>query len=327
MSTVPTATGEEVEVADLGVTLPHEHLFINLMRERRGDGLVSDEALLVEELSVFAAQGGGTIWDLTSAELTPGSTLDAAAAFTATHPGQTRAADNVLAAARVSAATGVRVVLGTGHYRDPFLDRDLFDRLTADAIADDIVRDLTDGIPGTNARTGVIGEIGADKWFVSAAEERSFRGAARASRRTNALLYTHAARWPVGHAQLDILAHEGVDPARIVVGHVDTVADPDYATTLIDRGVSVGFDTINTADPAAVRYRVEQVTKLIRAGHIEHVLLSHDVCLTSQLRASGGNGFGFILGGFREALREAGVTDEEFDTMTIANPARLLARA
>ncbi|MDQ1205126.1 phosphotriesterase [Microbacterium sp. SORGH_AS_0862] len=324
MSTVPTATGEEVNVADLGVTLPHEHLFINLMRERRGDGLVTDETLLVEELSVFANQGGGTIWDLTTAELTPGSTLAADPVFTATFPGQTRAADNVLAVARVSHATGVKVVLGTGHYRDPFIDRALFDRLTIDDVADDIVRDLTAGIPGTGARAGIIGEIGADQWFVSATEERSFRAAARASRRTNALLYTHAARWPVGHAQLDILSHEGVDPTRVVVGHVDTVADPDYALSLIRRGVTVGFDTINTAAPSAVDFRVTQIVKLIRAGHVERILLSHDVCLTSHLRASGGNGFGFILDGFRAALSTAGVTDEEFDTMTVINPARLL---
>jgi predicted metal-dependent phosphotriesterase family hydrolase len=325
VTTVPTATGESIAVGDLGRTLPHEHLFINMMRERRGDGLVTDEALLVDELSVFARQGGGTIWDLTSAELTPGSTSDADPRFTATHPGQTRAAENVAALARVSRATGVHVVLGTGHYRDPYIDRAHFDRLTVDQIAADLVRDLTDGIPGTDARAGVIGEIGADQWFVSATEERSFRAAARASKITNAILYTHAARWPVGHAQLDILFHEGVDPSRVVIGHVDTVTDPGYATSLLDRGVAVGFDTINTAAPAAIGFRVAEITKLVRSGFVDRILVSHDVCLTSHLRAFGGNGFGYLLGGFRDALREADVTDEEYDLMTITTPARLLA--
>lgn len=326
MTPVETATGA-VDASELGITLPHEHLFINLMRERRGDGLVNDEALLVEELSVFARQGGGTIWDLTTAELTPGSTTDASPWFRAASPGETRAPENVRAVARVSEATGVKVVLGTGHYRDPFLDRDLFDRSTIDELAADLVRDLTDAIPGTGVRAGIIGEIGADQWFVSALEERSFRAAARASVATNALLYTHAARWPVGHAQLDILAHEGVDPGRVVVGHVDTVPEPGFALQLIERGVSVGFDTINTANEDAVRFRIREIVSLLRAGHVEKVLLSHDVCLVSQLRAYGGNGFGFILGGFKDALLATGVTEEEFRIMTVANPARLASRA
>ena len=40
----------------------------------------------------------------------------------------------------------------------------------------------------------VIGEIGADHPYPSAREERSFRAAARAHRRTGATITTHAAR-------------------------------------------------------------------------------------------------------------------------------------
>lgn len=326
MTEVQTATGA-VAASALGVTLPHEHLFINLMRERRGDGLVNDEELLVAELSVFADQGGGTIWDLTTAELTEGSTVDAHGVPDGARPGQTRTPENVRAVARVSRATGVHVVLGTGHYRDPFIDRELLDRLSVDEVAAHIIRDLTEEIPGTGVRAGIIGEIGADRWFVSATEERSFRAAARACVLTGAPLYTHAARWPVGHAQLDILRHEGVDPSRVVIGHVDTVPERGYALSLIERGVTVGFDTINTASPAAVAFRVAEITALVAAGHAERILLSHDVCLTSHLRASGGNGFGFILGGFRDALLAAGLTAEDIRLMTVNNPARLLGAA
>ena len=40
--------------------------------------------------------------------------------------------------------------------------------------------DVQAGFPGTSVRAGIIGEIGADKWFISPLEERSFRSAALA---------------------------------------------------------------------------------------------------------------------------------------------------
>ncbi|MFJ5306953.1 phosphotriesterase [Streptomyces sp. NPDC088350] len=321
-STVSTARGP-VACQELGTVLPHEHLFINLMRERRGDGLIADEAAVTEELSVFTGLGGATVVDLTSAELTPGAAPDTGAAPPPSDASRDPA--NVLAVQRVAEATGLHVVLGTGHYRDPFLDRDWFDRHGADAIAEEIVRDLTEGFPGTGGiRAGIIGEVGCDKWYISAAEERSLRAAARAQRATGAGIHTHAARWPVGVAQLDLLASEGADPARIAVGHCDTVTAPGYAEQIARRGAYVGVDTINTDHPREVDHRVRMVLDLVRAGYIDNILLSHDVCLLSQLRAHGGGGYGFVHTGFRERLLAAGLDAGEFAHITTANPARLL---
>jgi hypothetical protein len=80
--------------------------------------------------------------------------------------------------------------------------------------------------PPPALRAGVIGEIGADRWYVSAAEERSFRAAARAHLRTGLTISTHAARWPVGLEQLRLLTEEGADPRRVIIGHADSVPLP-----------------------------------------------------------------------------------------------------
>ncbi|MER5388266.1 hypothetical protein [Saccharopolyspora sp. NPDC002686] len=319
MPSVMTVSGP-VERDRLGPTLPHEHLFINLLRERRGDGLIVDEQLVTEEVGAFAALGGGTIVDLTSAELTTG------AAPVPSHDatGSTRDPQNVLAIGRVAKASGLNVVLGTGHYRDPFLERDWFDRHDPDQIAEHLVRDLTEGFPGTGISAGIIGEIGADKWYISAAEERSFRAAARAHRATGAAIYTHAARWPVGLPQLDLLAEEDVAPERIAIGHCDLVEKPGYALEIARRGAYVGIDTMFTANPHEVGRRVAMVLELARAGHLDQILLSHDVCVKSQLSAYGGPGYSFVQTVFRKALREAGIDDGEFEHITAANPARLL---
>ncbi len=108
--------------------------------------------------------------------------------------------------------------MGTGWYRDPFLDRQYFETHSTDEIAADIVRDIEVGVADTGVRAGVIGEIACDR-VITPAEERSFRAAARAHLRTGATISTHAARWPIGHAQLDILCQEGVDPGRVIIGH------------------------------------------------------------------------------------------------------------
>ena len=308
----------------MGVTLSHEHLFINLMAERRGDGLVHDEALLIKELSVFRAQGGGTIFDLTTAELTPGSTSDSEKGFDACQPGQTRNPKAVEGILRISQETGVHVVLGTGRYRDPFLQSGLILSLGPDGLAREMINDLQVGFPETDIRAGLIGEIGADKWYLSDLERTVFLAASIAHAETGAAIYTHAARWRVGLEQSDVLLSQGVAPNKIAIGHVDTVPDVDYALSLADRGHFVGIDTINSSNAHEVARRVEQVMALVNAGHQERILLAHDVCLSSQLQAFGGNGFAFVLSGFRQALLEAGLTSEQFSSITMDNPRNLL---
>ncbi|WP_104129480.1 phosphotriesterase [Cryobacterium sp. N21] len=310
-----------VAASDLGITLPHEHLFINLLRERRGDGLTHDENLLRDELAVFRAQGGATVVELSSHDLTVGASV----AATRDIRRSTRPRENVEAIARLSKATGLNIVLSTGHYRDPFLNHEFFDIHSVDEIAEGMVGDLTEGFPGTDARAGVIGEIGSDKWFISAREERSFRAAARASRLTNAGLYTHAARWPVGLAQLDLLAEESMQPDRVAVGHVDTVPDPDYAIAVAKRGVFVGVDTMFESTEHAVRHRVELVLRLVDAGFADQILLSQDVCVPSQLQASGGPGFGLVHGLFKSTALSSGLDEGLFNRIATDNPARFLA--
>jgi predicted metal-dependent phosphotriesterase family hydrolase len=320
MPVVETVLGL-IATSEIGITLPHEHLFINLLRERRGDGLVHDEELIAEEIAVFRAQGGQTIVDLSSHDLTIGASLRSRGATA----GHCRSPENVEAIVRLSRTSGLNVVLGTGHYRDPYLDHDYFDTHTVDEIAEEIVRDLTEAIPGTDVRAGVIGEIGSDKWYISAREERSFRAAARASVRTSAGLYTHAARWPVGLAQLDLLAEESVALDRVAVGHVDTVPDPDYSLALARRGVYVGIDTMFDDSPRAIAYRVGLLLRLVRAGFGDRILLSHDVCVPSQLRAGGGPGFGLVHGTFKAMALKAGLDEEQFRSITTDNAARFLA--
>jgi len=158
---VETVTGP-VAAADLGFTLPHEHTYIDLWSiPGRFDyeGQLADEDVLAAELAEYAELGGRTIVDLTL-------------------PGMGRDVGAVAALAR---RTGLNVVVGTGWYREPYYPPEArIDRRSVAALADEMVREADEGIDGTGIRAGVIGEIGVDKRWVSAQEERVCRAAGRA---------------------------------------------------------------------------------------------------------------------------------------------------
>lgn len=345
-------TAGPVPAGELGLVLPHEHLLINTIRENRRTGLLHDLDTMTAEVAAFVAAGGTTIVEVTSAEIAEGAApdplgaLDAAGRIgdptdardaaarigdpTGTHPAAdatgTRPAANVLALVEIARRTGVRLVLGTGHYRDPYLDRDWFDRHSVDAIADLLVRDLTAGFPGTDVRAGIIGEIGSERWYISAAEERSFRAAARAHLRTGATITTHAARWPVGLDQLAILQAEGVDPGRVIIGHCDMVALPDYHLRIAERGAYVQFDTFHACTTErALQVRVEAILALVRAGHLDRILVSHDLFLADQLGSAGGVGLSYLPLRLPAALAAAGLAPDEVHRLLVVNPQRALA--
>jgi predicted metal-dependent phosphotriesterase family hydrolase len=294
---ITSVTGP-VDAAELGVVLPHEHVFANLTREYRGTGLLNDEHLARLELERFRAAGGTTLVDLTLDEI----------------------GRDPAALRRAAEVTGVKIVMGSGHYRDPYLDRAWFDRHSVDEIADEIVRDIEEGVRDTGVKAGIIGEIGADQAHISAAEERSFRAAARAHRRTGVTISTHAARWPVGLDQLRLLAEEGVDPARVIIGHVDTVPSTDYHLALAREGCYVSFDSIGTGTPYDLLRAVDYVMALVRSGFGAQVLLSHDVFLRGHPHADGGCGYGYLLTDFLPLLTAAGLDDEVVHGLVTANP-------
>jgi predicted metal-dependent phosphotriesterase family hydrolase len=306
-------TAGPVDPASLGVTLPHEHTAISLWHvPDRWDywELTRDEPLIVEELGRYRAAGGGTIVDLTP----PGVGRDPAWL------------------SGLATATGLNVVMGCGWYRGAYYPVEaLIDRRSVDGLAEELVREAIDGVGDSSVRPGIIGEIGTDKPWVSALEERVHRAAARASLRTGLAITTHAVMSDVGMAQLQIFEDEGVDPARVVIGHADSYPVLDHYLAIIGRGANVQFDFLGMSFTPTERYGeariVELLCELLARGHVERVLLSQDVCHNSQLVHYGGNGYAYLAEKFLPRLREAGVSDAEIETITIANPRRLLTVA
>lgn len=293
----------------IGFTLPHEHTGIHLWHiEGRWDywELTPDEDAVGEELRDFRRRGGSTLVDLTL----PGIGRD---------PERLR---------RLASRTGIQIVMGCGWYREPYYPPEaLIDRRSVDSLADELIAEFHDGVAGTGVRPGIIGEIGTNKPWISALEERAHRAAARAAKATGLAITTHAVRSPVGLDQLRIFEDEGVDPARVVMGHADSYPVLDHYLAILERGANLEFDflgqrfdTEETEEPRLV----ELIVELLERGWASQLLLSQDVSHNRQLKSNGGFGFTYLQQHFLPTLRTAAVGEGEIRQMTTDNPRRIL---
>ena len=295
-----------VAPGDLGFTLPHEHTKCSLWWiENRWDywELIGDEPRINEELAAYKALGGGTLVDVTPIGI----------------------GRDLARLARLSEATGLHIVAGAGWYRQAYYPAEArIDRRSIDDLADEIVQEFVEG----PVRPGIIGEIGTDKPWVTAQEERVFRAAARAALRTGASVTTHAVQSDVGLAQLSILEDEGLDPARIVIGHCDSHPRIEHWREIVRRGAHVEADFLGMSftplERAGEPKVVELISTLLNEGFEKQILLSQDVCHDSQLTSYGGNGYTYLQRSFLPSLAAAGVNAATIRTITVENPARLL---
>ena len=309
MPHVQTVLGP-IDPAALGFTLPHEHTQIALWHiESRSDywQLTRDQPLILDELERFRAAGGSALVDLTL----PGVGRD---------PGWLRA---------VADASGLHVVMGCGWYRTAYYPPEArIERRSVDDLADELVGEFANGVGDTGVRPGIIGEIGTDKPWISPSEERVHRAVARAARRTGMAISTHAVLSAVGLDQLRIFEEEGVDPSRVVIGHADSYPVLEHYLEIIRRGANLEFDFLGMSFTPTERNGegriVELICELVARGHADRVLLSQDVCHDSQLTRYEGNGYAYLAETFLPRLREAGVPAADVETITVANPRRML---
>src|SRR4029077_9486268 len=128
-------------------------------------------------------------------------------------------------------------------------------------------------------------------------------------------------------AQLRIFDEEGVDPGRVVIGHADSYPVLEHHLAIIERGANIEFDFLGMPwerERLGEDDVVVLLCELLARGHADRILLSQDVCNDSQLKRFEGNGYVYLSESFLPRLRAAGVSDGEVETMTVANPRRLL---
>ena len=301
LSEVMTVTGP-VRPEELGFTLIHEHIFLSLLMDHLDTNRVLDDpGAARSELQRYKDAGGVTVVDQTNRGLEQ-------------QPEAVR---------RMALETGLLIVLGCGWYREPFYDPRLY-RESANQIADEMIRDVREGIDGSGVRAGIIGELGAHETWISPVEERVLRAGARAHLQTDATIATHGLFAPVGLDQLDILEEEGVAPGRVVVGHAQDYPEHEYHAEIARRGAFISFDGMSDRNRFLLERDLANIKRIVDAGFIDHLLLAHDVCLKSAYVSTGGDGYQFISTVLYPYLREIGISEEQFRHIMVDNPRRAL---
>lgn len=317
MGEVQTVLGL-MPAAKLGKTLLHEHIVFDGYDRAAGPpgyGWREVVEAASAELAQAAAEGLGTLVDVTPI-------------------GNER---SPLALAEISHNTGVQVVCATGFWVDPPLLR-LVGTEDIEALADLMVKEIQEGIEGTNVRAGIIKV--ATSAEMTPREERVLRVAARASRRTGVAITTHTHRGALALEQVDLLEREGVAPERMIIGHIGGTPKLELHLALARRGVYLGYDRTGQGHEQDDEAVFQLFVEMVKRGYQRQITLSQDtsIFLFGRRRLplppeQGGHSlherpaYSHLWHSFVPRARALGVRDEDFDTMFVENPARVLPLA
>ncbi len=295
--------GGDIPPEALGVCYAHEHVFCRPPVEDP-DLILDSEAAAVQELRWFREAGGQAIVEMSPSDY----------------------GRDVQALRRIAEATGVHLIATTGHHKEAFSGPWVQDR-SVHELADRFIREIVEGVDGTGIRTGVI-KAGSSLNQITPNEEKVFRAAAIAHRHTGAPISTHTEAGTMGLEQVALLKLEGVDPGRIIIGHVDRKLEWEYHLALARTGVYLSYDQISKEKYAPDRTRIAFIQRLIAEGYGKQILLGGDMARKSYwpgYRTGGGPGLTYILWRFVPWLRAEGVPEEAIQDLLIHNPARALA--
>lgn len=336
MQVLRTVRGD-VPIDGIGHTQPHEHVLSNLAatNQQQGTVLASDEQIrldnyyetrrhhstidltmvsiedAVEELNRYAAAGGDAVVDATSR-------------------GIGRDPDGLR---EVSGQTGVHIVMGSGYYHHDYHPSDLAGA-SREQVAEEIRRDIVDGVGDTRIRSGVIGEIGLG-WPIDPTERLVLEAAADAQRATGAALLVHPGRDTAApQAAIDIVRDAGGDTGRVIMSHIDrTLFDLGSMLRLAESGCYLEFDLFGQEssyypladiDMPNDATRVDYLAALIAHGFGQRLLVAQDICSRTHLQKYGGEGYGHLIRNVVPLMRRKGIAEAALLDMTTNNPRRAL---
>ncbi len=320
MPQVQTARGP-VDTAALGPTLMHEHVFVltpDVQQNYPQEWGAEDDRIAdaVAKLNEVAALGVRTIVDPTVVGL--GRYLPRIA--------------------KVAEQVDLNIVCATGlytyddvpfyfHHRGPALNEAVGAEVP-DPMVDMFIGDIRDGVAGTSIKAGLL-KCAIDHQGMTPGVERVMRAVAQAHQETGTpiTVHTHPGS-EQGLAVQKLLAEEGVDPRRVVLGHSGDSDDADHLSALAEAGFLLGMDRFGINLATTFEARADIVVELCRRGFAESMVLSQDAaCYIDWLDPNvlpmlPDWKYTHIHERVLPYLLEQGVTPEQVDAMLVGNPRR-----
>ncbi|MBX3082893.1 MAG: esterase [Anaerolineae bacterium] len=238
---------------ELGMILPHEHIFVDL-RTWDKPGYAQAEAsdvvaLMRPEIEKIKAQGVTALVECSAVGVGRRADFDKA----------------------VSAASAFPVVVPTGVYREPWIPP-WVQEANEGALEEWMAGELTGEIEHSGVQAGWI-KVSAGDDGITATETKVLRAAARAASRVNAVIGSHTIRGRVVKDQLDIIEAAGYTPDRYIWIHTQAEPDFDLHLEMARRGAWIEYDSIGSRED---EWFIEHILRVLEAGLGNHLLLSHD---------------------------------------------------
>lgn len=289
----------------LGMILPHEHVFVDLRTPDQPGYAQADAA---EVVALMAPQ------------IERIKALGVTALVECSTGGVGRRADLDLA---VSRATAFPIVVPTGNYREPWIPAWVREASEAE-LEGWMLAELEDQIGDTGFRAGWI-KLSAGDDGITPLEEKILRAAARAASRTKAVIGSHTIRGRVVMDQLDIVEAEGGSPERFISIHTQEEKDFALHVAVARRGAWIEYDHVGRADDAAT---VDLILRALDAGLGAQLLLSHDRGWFDPALPGGGTPrpYTHLSQVLLPMLRARGADDATITQLTHANPFNAFAR-
>ncbi|MCC4248674.1 MULTISPECIES: hypothetical protein [Microbacterium] len=231
----------------------------------------------------------------------------------------------------ISRRSGMHVIAAFGSYIDKTLPESWKQR-SDDDMRGVFSRALSESIPGSTVRAGLLGLMGTSA-DITIAEERALRAAASAAAEAGCAvsirLDAAARRGPEVAA---ILTSEGLDPRRILFCNIDKVLDATYVHDVVDTGAVVEFAFgsenyfADGARDATDGERLAFLLDLCEERPDARITMSTSVWTKGQLARNGGMGYGHVVRRIVPVLERAGMPSSRIERMLVTEPAELLDR-
>jgi phosphotriesterase-related protein len=309
---------------DLGITLVHEHMAVGypgwdcdpLARPYNREKMVK---LCLRALERAKSYGVNSIIDATPSDLSR----------------------DVEIMREVSAKMQMNIVCSTGRYTEEEGKWAYLRARSRSKIGDvctelyeGFIKEISDGIDQSGIRPGVI-KVATGLDSISAFEEATLRAAARASRETGIPIITHTENGTMGPEQASLLVGEGMNPKKIMIGHICGNPSIQYQVNVLSKGVNISFDRFGIETFVPDKVRISMLVGLLGVGYTGRIMISHDfMCCVSGRGGKLPEEMGqktanwsltHIFQNIIPALKRAGITDNQIRTMTVDNPRRLFS--
>jgi len=291
---------------ELGLILPHEHVFTDLRTPDQPGYAEADIDDVLRQISP---------------EIDRASEAGITAIVECSPIGVGRRVDYLKAVAK---ATSFPLVAPTGVYREPWAPEWVHNAREAE-LHEWMQGELEGEIEDTGVQAGFI-KLSAGDDGITGCETKVLRAAARAAKETGAVIGSHTIRGSVVKDQLGIIEDVGLSLSRFIWIHASAEPNIELNVEIARRGAWIEYDWIGSEETDADT--LQRTAHLLDVGLEGHILLSQDNGWYDPSEPGGGPNmpYAYFVDSFIPKMRAAGLDEPTIRRLTHDNPFRAFAR-